>query len=249
MWEFKWRRNLLPRDISSLDLLMTAFNRNKPSKDEADRWKWEHSSNGVYQCNIAYKLLMQQAHPTSSVATRKKTFFNLWYCFAPRRAKAVIWKMLKGRLATKDNLIIRGLSHVVGSPTCKLCDSDDESLVHLFFHCSFARELWSRFYQWTRTTIAAQDTSIGHLLQHIAIFGFDKTKRKIVDTLWCGLTWSIWNVRNNFIFNGEAPNISKTWEEYKARTWSWLSVHVQVIRECQVRPWLDNPRLVCDSVR
>ena len=51
----------------------------------------------------------------------------------------LLWRIGVDALPTKVNLNCK-LNHI--DPTCILCNSGDETCVHLFFECPFSRALW-----------------------------------------------------------------------------------------------------------
>lgn len=62
----------------------------------------------------------------------KNSFKKLWKSYVSRQAQSIVRKLIRGRLATKDDLIKRGLFQVVGNPVCPLDSSEEESISHLF---------------------------------------------------------------------------------------------------------------------
>jgi hypothetical protein len=80
-----------------------------------------------------------------------------------------------------------------------LClDSREETVDHLFLHCQFAKACWN--------LVGVQVPSLMDPLQVLESF---KSQLKVsffmeIIVLMC---WSIWSVRNNLIFRGEATSL------------------------------------------
>lgn len=84
-----------------------------------------------YSSVKAYKFLIgsRPVHP----------IYNwLWYSSCQLRHKVFFWLLLKDRVNTRG--LLKKKNMVLDSYTCELCiQQKEESLQHLFLHCSFAR--------------------------------------------------------------------------------------------------------------
>ncbi|KAL8476331.1 hypothetical protein ACS0TY_028852 [Phlomoides rotata] len=92
----------------------------KLNQQEMDRWKWSVAADGIFSTKEAYKFQMEQG--TGKVnEDRNKAFELLWRSAATRRTQAIIWKVLKQRLPTKESLRRRGIIQENEDITCRLC--------------------------------------------------------------------------------------------------------------------------------
>ena len=64
---------------------------------------------------------------------------QLWKVECPLKAKLTLWLTLNNKLLTWDNLQKRGW---IGPSRCALCNSDEETVSHLFNLCSYAELVW-----------------------------------------------------------------------------------------------------------
>jgi hypothetical protein len=64
---------------------------------------------------------------------------NIWKMKIPLKNKIFGWYLRRGVILTKDNLVERNMH---GSRQCVFCHQD-ETIKHLFFHCPFAKSIWS----------------------------------------------------------------------------------------------------------
>lgn len=105
-----------------------------------DKIIWPHSSNGDYIVRKTYELLHQGTNTTHPNQTSQSRLWKvLWKLKLPHKIITFTWKLLYHALPVKTELVKRGI-HC--DPTCCLCNSDNESLNHLFLHCTFAIAVW-----------------------------------------------------------------------------------------------------------
>lgn len=64
----------------------------------------------------------------------------------PRHAR-VVWRAIRGRLCTHDQLQRRGW---MLASSCVLCGCASEDHTHLFIHCPYSRSLWERIFSTLR---------------------------------------------------------------------------------------------------
>lgn len=177
------------REQSWCNELLSRINMYKIQLEREDYWRWSQTSNGILSTSAAYKSLTgeEEAGMKRDIL---KAFERLWLCHAPRRVQAIVWRLLKERMPSKDNLSRRGSLHQQDDLTCKLCGEDDETQSHLFFECSFATGIWNLCNKWFKVDMVPHNVPYRHLLQHDNLFGDDKISKKAMN-LWSGIIWTI----------------------------------------------------------
>lgn len=75
-------------------------------------------------------------------------FRTLWNWMVLAKIKAFGWRVFLNRLATKDQLIKRGLCLVNREGLCVLCLQSEEDLNHHFFDCSVLKKVWELIGFW-----------------------------------------------------------------------------------------------------
>lgn len=138
----------------------------------------------------------------------KLAFNRIWKSWAIWKASNTAWKIMKGRIATADELQKCGVSAGSNFLSCKLCLEESESISHLFFSCKMVVSLWSSILKWLGMAMVLHSDSIIHFLQFSECLGKGKLC-KITSTLWIITVWSIWNLRNDVLFNNATFNIDR----------------------------------------
>ncbi|XP_056698045.1 uncharacterized protein [Spinacia oleracea] len=97
-------------------------------------------ANGVDQFVQAGKFRIQKMykflHPFGVQVGWKRLICN---SHASPKSTFIVWLAVQNKLATKDRLISW---HLNIDGTCGLCQLESESLDHLFFSCSYSKEIW-----------------------------------------------------------------------------------------------------------
>jgi hypothetical protein len=157
--------------------------------DHNDKWRCNASSN-LFSSQKVYSHLIgnQQSHPL---------FSWLWRSKCQPKHKVFFWLLLKNRLNTRS--FLRRRSMPLDSFTCdNYIFQIEETIIHLFFRCNFARRCWLLL-----DIRPPRTTDLLHTLLRI---------RRRLQVSWrlesvIIMTWSIWRSRNNWIFNETPPTV------------------------------------------
>ncbi|KAL8477994.1 hypothetical protein ACS0TY_030045 [Phlomoides rotata] len=96
-------------------------------------WCWNKASDGYYTVKLAYLKNLVHSVANSSNRATNKAFEKLCRCWAPRRYTTMVWKLLKRRMTTKDNLRRRGI-FCNDKVTCSFCKTHEENNYFLNAH-------------------------------------------------------------------------------------------------------------------
>ncbi|XP_019258169.1 PREDICTED: uncharacterized protein LOC109236442 [Nicotiana attenuata] len=102
------------------------------------------------------------------------------------------------RLMTKDRL--RGLGYVEDI-TCSLCNSEEETVDHKFFECTYSSRVWTAMLQWQG--IQRQPMMWGNELEWAGKYYKGRnTTAELYKLILAGTLYYIWKERNGRIFKG-----------------------------------------------
>ncbi|KAL8545163.1 hypothetical protein ACS0TY_005378 [Phlomoides rotata] len=173
---------------------------------------------------------------------------------APRKAITSAWRLLHDRLQTRHNLLRRGIIPAA-EDLCPVCSGKKETAQHLFLHCSAATRLWQHIYDWIDSTYGSTSffqflkTVPSHtLIDHCSQLSFlipGDDKGLIGSTLWIGVTWQLWSMRNDIIFNGNPLNLENALWKIKIDLWNWMKAKELINLNLEFSVW-SGDKLSCN---
>ncbi|KAL5556243.1 hypothetical protein UlMin_038479 [Ulmus minor] len=124
-----------PIDIAEITNITVPRNR------EADKLWWFFEKKGSYTVKSGYKLACDPNNPIfdSTSAGGSNWWTTLWTLKLPPKINFFLWRSCLNALPTKDNLVKRGIKTL---QSCPRCGEVQESVLHVFFECIYARSLW-----------------------------------------------------------------------------------------------------------
>jgi hypothetical protein len=182
---------------------------------EDDKLVWIDSPQGDYNVRSGYKLLCNISGHVNDVDTQED-WSSIWKINTPSKAKHLLWRICRGCMPTRVRLHDR---HVPCPLTCPICDHTAEDDWHVTIDCVVSVQ-------------ARQAAGIDHhLLPRIQsatsardlIFKVCTHADKDTAGLFAMVVWSLWNNRNNKVWNDTSePGRSiglkarHLWEEWSA---------------------------------
>ncbi|KAL8472629.1 hypothetical protein ACS0TY_029726 [Phlomoides rotata] len=239
-WEFNWSRPLSARNLGAFNELLNILGRYTLSTGRDDCWKWKYSSNGIYVVKKAYDLRMERRGDAREVEQETSLFKKLWKSWAVRKAVVTSWKLLKGKMATTDNLGRRGITLNNEEKKCQFCLEEEESIRHIFFECKVSSSIWESILRWLGVSMVLHIDPKIHFLHFGECLG-SGTKATVARTIWIGTVWSLWNTRNDIVFNKATFNADRESSKIKISVWNWISALDQRLLDLNLRNWLGDP--------
>ena len=148
-----------------------------------DQW----APNGKFQSRLAYEFF----RPRGAKLTWPRL---VWHGSIIPRHSFILWLGLKDRLLTKDKL-----QDFIEDQSCPLCNSQNETLNHLFFHCRIGNQIWANVKRWLGISRAMQTlkAAVKWMIKEARGTGFPAKIKRI--GLACTVYY-IWEARNKRLF-------------------------------------------------
>ncbi|XP_058768826.1 uncharacterized protein LOC131642615 [Vicia villosa] len=183
---------------------------------DAEGWQWSAAAilcDGSAGTTTTSKL---SGPPLSSIIV--KAVKHLWKVKAPPKVIFFGWRIIHNRLATKDQLIKRGILMDDIVSECVFCSTETESLSHLLGDCLVVEAIWRKVYEW----IGPVDELYLEEFEWF-LFYFEKVKnlakRSLVAVIWLATACSIWNRRNGIIFKNDSFSFTEYMSEVVFNSW------------------------------
>ncbi|KAL4574649.1 hypothetical protein LXL04_021485 [Taraxacum kok-saghyz] len=151
--------------------------------------------------------------------------FDIKFYWIPGKDNIFIWTLSQGRMAVRQKLAEMKIN--VPNTMCKICGEEEESIRHLFFECDVAIWLWMRMSLWCKSVIPmfeGVDDVIAWADQNFV----DKNRCKIVIVIAVAVLRSIWNHRNEAIFNSKKSGKEECLRRMQEMSYHWLSTRSRV---------------------
>ncbi|XP_035834229.1 uncharacterized protein LOC118482710 [Helianthus annuus] len=184
----------------------------------ADRWVWKLEDSGIFSVNSVRNKLQH------NVFSDLRLEFE-WNNWSPIKVNFLVWRLIQDKVPTTMALTRRNV--VVTNSRCRMCDEEDESALHLFGSCRVADQIWEFISRWCRirSIFILELSDLANI--HKRNRGSERWK-KAVSMVTQAAIWVIWRSRNDAVFNGKHPNVSRMKEEIKMLGYMWLKSRVKL---------------------
>jgi hypothetical protein len=203
----QWDEQLVMDTFSAIEARLIL---NMPLREGAvDFLAWHYDLRGIHSVRNAYKLQMELQmnasgrdyggstdQPEFLGGRGKIKWWRIWKLACPNKVKHFWWRCAHNSLATRDNLIRRGVQ--IEDPKCLFCNHSYEDGCHLFVRCREVKPLWRDLgYENIRLKIQ----SVGSIEEAMdEIWKLSNEQKMQIVTMW----WLWWRERNR-VREGEMP--------------------------------------------
>lgn len=198
-WNLSWRRQFFEWEHEQKEQLIDIILPACPQREGKDVWEWTLEGSRSFSSQSTYGWLQQIGQSSDWRGEVDTSIFQqFWKTKAPPKVLAFSWKVLRGRVPTRQNLLRRLVLGMSQDLSCALCEEEMESLNHLFVHCRSVLRVWSKVYQWLGLDVVILPDIVELYLLHKGMFvGRKRRKRGLL--VWHNVVWSIWLERNEVI--------------------------------------------------
>ncbi|KAF4380628.1 hypothetical protein G4B88_008779 [Cannabis sativa] len=172
--------------------------------EQHDQIVWKKATDGQFSVKRAF-----EASQDCDLVEDNSVWKKVWSSKIHHRHSVMLWRASSGSLPTKDRLSF------VMDKTCLLCGGEEETAVHIFWECPFARALWFSSQFAIFGGAGGGDSIKGRLQWLIERIPADLLTR-LLSFLGC-LFEGIWKSRNANFFKGGVPNLMQVREAIMRR--------------------------------
>lgn len=162
---------------------------------------WVASKLGQYSIKEGYNTLQQGCN--SKVSSRACSF--CWNDIVLPKANYFPWLTLNKRILTTERLVKLGITQAFN---CVFCDLEEESVDHLFLHCSFASQCWS-FIMNKLQLMLPFPKSLWDMFNSWPLLFSTSTFSGIWKCAPAHIIWAIWWERNKRIFGKTSSSLDQ----------------------------------------
>ncbi|GJX53043.1 RNA-directed DNA polymerase, eukaryota [Tanacetum coccineum] len=198
----------------------------------ADRFRWELENDGEFSVASVRKLIDDVRFQEIGESTK-------WLKTVPIKVNVTAWRIKTESLQTRFNLSRRGID--IGSIMCPLCSSGVETTSHLFFQCDMARQLTNKVTSWWNVDRRDVNSFKEWRNWMVAIRIHNKLKG-ILEGVFYGLWWMVWNFRNKFLFDSKKPYKAVFFDNLVSMSYNWCKFRCKA--SFKWNDWLKNPYLI-----
>lgn len=164
-------------------------------ENEEDSLYWGMESSGEYSVRSAYRLIQAQKG-LWRLSDSSSVWRDIWRIKAPPKVLNLIWRALSNCLPTKTNLQAK---HVPVTAMCPICGGEEETVLHALVVRPLTNSCWHRR---DRTYQGVDADSFGGWLK----LTLDRSKKEDHAEI-VSLCWSIWNARNQFVWDNKKASV------------------------------------------
>jgi len=146
---------------------------------------------------------------------------GIWHTNVSLKVSICVWRLLRNRWPTKDNLFLHGIISNNSQLCVSGCDNN-ESTDHLLFHCPIFGILWDLVKELIGVYFVDPPHVLGHFTQFAYTTGGFKPHRSLMQLIWLFCFWVLLSERNNRLFNNKVKSIVHMMDKVKVLSFWWM---------------------------
>ncbi|XP_048596342.1 uncharacterized protein LOC125578099 [Brassica napus] len=187
-------------DIDRIMSMKTAFG-------EEDYWVWVHNKNGSYSVKSGYWFInnlcrREEIREAESRPSLNDLKADIWKLQTAPKIKSFFWRAVSNAIPVGEILVKRGIKM---DPCCQDCGAQRESINHILFQCSIARQVWA-LANVPHPQNGFDEVSHFSNFHTLLVMMKNKNISEEVRNAIPWIVWYLWKYRNGIIF--EAKKVS-----------------------------------------
>jgi len=236
-WILVWSRELSWEELQQIDMLQSRLQQYRVVQNKEDKVWW-----GTEKCYTVRALQKE----LSSRESCENIVCKAWLNLAPPKVEFFMWLAILGKLNTRENLWKKGILKE-DQISCPFCAEQVETLDHILMACPVSWGVWVLIAKDMQQNISKPETFKQHFERWITRRWKSTTMKKFWQSVVFAIAWSLWNMRNEVIFQQKEVDVPGLYNIIKWRItfWSKAWMHRNLYSEGEmVRHFADIPRLL-----
>ncbi|GJY33996.1 RNA-directed DNA polymerase, eukaryota [Tanacetum coccineum] len=193
-YEWNWSSSILgARNSTHLNNMLAEISQIEFSED-MDKCIWSFAHDGTFSVGSLRRLIDDHTLPSLDTKTT-------WDKSLSRKVNIFMWRLKLDRLPHRLNLSSRGIE--ISEISCSSCNGNVVSNDHIFFECTFAKEIWRIVRRWCDNSFPLFESNVDWsdwlLSWHVS-----KDKKHRIFVIIATALWFIWRYHNSVIFNSQS---------------------------------------------
>lgn len=181
-----------------------------------DAFIWQPIKFGIYSVKSGYHSAVTPSRPLNPI-TELNWYEDVWLGNYSQKLKVFIWSVIQRALPFGENLQRRGFTTNV---SCKRCGAT-ESVMHMFFNCQYAQQVWNLAPINNAAHLAAQVNFEGALVGSRNTICLPPTG--VSENVFPWICWHLWLSRNQLLFENRDISLAETILRSIASAREWIS--------------------------
>lgn len=140
MWNPYQRRQLYEWEEEEENKMITILQQQQVGRDIEEERRWQKGKEG-FSVKVVYNYLEAKLAQAHHMQVRDFPVSKIWDSRIPSKINFFVYKILRGRTLTTDNL--RKRNKIMPS-RCIMCRREEETAQHLFMDCRCTDTIWRR---------------------------------------------------------------------------------------------------------
>lgn len=205
-----------------------------------DSWRWLLDPVHGYTVRESYRFITN-----NGIMLDRTLVDDVWHKTIPTKVSVLVWRLLRNRVPTKDNLLHRRVL-ASNDTACMGGCGEIETAQHLFLQCNMSKDLWYQVWDWLGILSVPAGELRHHFTQFTKMAGMPHFIHSYLNIIWFATVWVIWKERNNRVFQQTVSSSILLLEKVKLNSFLWLKANQMF--SYSYHDWWKNPFL-CMGLR
>ncbi|GKC12740.1 RNA-directed DNA polymerase, eukaryota, partial [Tanacetum coccineum] len=181
-WKWNWSRSILgSRNSTHLNHMLANISQIEV-REGPNKCIWSTAHDGMFFVGALRRLINDHMLPSLVIKTT-------WDKTLPRKVNIFMWRLKLDRLPYRLNLSSRGIE--IPEISCPSCNGNVESNVHIFFECSFTKDVLKTIRRWCDNTFPLFNSNT-YWIEWLASWYGSQVKKKCLLVIIAATLWLIW---------------------------------------------------------